>query len=264
MADRRSYQVSEVARIADVSVRALHHYDSIGLLVPKERTGAGYRRYDQDDLLRLQQILIGREQGLTLEEIRRSLDDPRFDRRQALLAQKRQLQEQARRTSEMIHAVDAALSLLEEHPGVTMDMKDLFDGFDPARYEAEARERWGDTDAYRESARRTKRYRKEDWLRIQEEQAGIYADALAALRGGRAPGSDEAMSIAERHRLSIDRWFYPCSAAMHTGLADLWEADRRFAENIDAHGAGLTAFLAVAVRANARRLGEGGEEGEAS
>jgi MerR family transcriptional regulator, thiopeptide resistance regulator len=63
------------------------------------------------------------------------------------------------------------------------------------------------------------------------------------------------MDVAERHRRSIERWFYPCGATMHTGLADLWEADPRFAANIDKHGAGLTAFLAAAVRANARRHG---------
>jgi hypothetical protein len=61
------------------------------------------------------------------------------------------------------------------------------------------------------------------------------------------------MDVAERHRLSIDRWFYPCNAQMHRGLADLWEADRRYADNIDQHGAGLTAYLAAAVRANSER-----------
>jgi MerR family transcriptional regulator, thiopeptide resistance regulator len=255
MAPRRTCQVSEVARISGVSVRALHHYDEIGLLVPRERSDAGYRRYDDADLLRLQQILIGRQQGLSLEEIRRSLDDPRFDHRQALLAQKRQLQSHARRTNDMLRAVDAALAILEGEEGETMDMKQLFDGFDPSPYEAEAQERWGDTDAYRESAKRTKRYTKDDWRAIRDEQAAIYADAAEALQAGRAPDSAEAMDIAERHRLSIGRWFYPCSSTMHVGLADMWEADGRFADNIDKHGAGLTAFLAAAVRANARRPG---------
>lgn len=253
MARRRTFHVSEVARIAGVSVRALHHYDAIGLLVPKQRTDAGYRVYDQDDLLRLQQILIGREQGLALEEIRRSLDDPRFDRAQALRAQKLQLEARARRMDDMIRAVDAALELLEGRPGGTMDMQQLFDGFDPSVYEAEVKERWGDTDAYRASAKRTKRYGKDEWRQIEEEQTAIYADAAHALQAGRTPDSDEAMDVAERHRASIERWFYPCSTGMHTNLADLWEADARFAERIDRHGAGLTAFLAAAVRANARR-----------
>jgi len=90
---QRTYRVSEVAQISGISVRALHHYDEIGLLVPKARSGAGYRLYSDDDLLRLQQILIGREQGLPLEEIRRSLDDPRCDRKRALIEQRRELEQ---------------------------------------------------------------------------------------------------------------------------------------------------------------------------
>lgn len=253
MAPRRNYQVSEVAHIAGVSVRTLHHYDAIGLLVPAERTEAGYRVYGDDDLLRLQQILIGREQGLSLEAIRRSLDDPGFDQRRALLAQKRQLQDRARRTTAMIHAIDTALAVLAEGQGGSMDMQQLFDGFDPTKHEAEAKERWGDTDAYRESANRTKRYGQTEWSQISDEHAAIYADAVAAQQAGTAPDSEVAMDVAERHRDSISRWFYPCSPTMHAGLADMWEADPRFAENIDRFGTGLTAFLAAAVRANAAR-----------
>jgi len=253
METRRTYQVSEVARIAGVSVRTLHHYDEIGLLVPQARTEAGYRVYGDADLMRLQQILIGRERGLSLEEIRRSLDDPRFDHRQALLAQKRQLQANARRTDAMIRAVDAALAVLDEGQGDTMDMQELFDGFDPATYEAEAQERWGDTDAYRELAKRTKRYGQAEWSQIRDEHAAIYADAVAAQQAGTAPDAEMVMDIAERHRDSISRWFYPCSPTLHAGLADMWEADQRFADSIDRFGAGLTAFLATAVRANARR-----------
>jgi len=255
MAGQRTYQVSAVARIAGVSVRALHHYDAIGLLVPQGRSEAGYRVYAEGDMLRLQQILLGRELGLALEEIRRSLDDPRFDHRQALLAQKRQLLARARRADEMIRAVDTAHAMLGDGSGGTMDTKQLFDGFDPSRYEAEAKERWGETEAYRESTKRAERYRKDDWGKVQEEHPAIYADAVAARQAGRAPDSAEAMDVAERHRRSIDRWLYPCGPAMHANLADLWEADPRYGENMDKHGAGLTAFLAAAVRANARRHG---------
>lgn len=92
---RGTYQVKEVSRLAGVSIRTLHYYEEIGLLVPTGRTDAGYRLYTDDDLLRLQQILIGRELGLPLEEIRRSLDDPTFNRREALLAQKKQLEQRA-------------------------------------------------------------------------------------------------------------------------------------------------------------------------
>jgi DNA-binding transcriptional MerR regulator len=84
MNTRRVLRVKEVALLAGVTVRALHHYDELGLLVPGQRSRSGYRLYTEQDLLRLQQILIGRELGLPLEEIRRSLDDPRFDLKKTL------------------------------------------------------------------------------------------------------------------------------------------------------------------------------------
>lgn len=255
MKRQRTYRVKEIAQTTGISVRALHHYDEIGLLVPKARTSAGYRLYDEDDLLRLQQILIGRELGLALEEIRRSLDDPRFDRKKALLAQKKQLQERAQQTAAMIRAVDAALTILEKGSGDDMDMKQVFNGFNASKYEAEAKARWGHTDAYKESVKRTKGYTPEDWKSFQAEQATIYGDAFAALQAGRTADSEEVMDIAERHRLAIDRWFYPCSFAIHVGLANGYEADSRFAETIDKFGAGLTPFLSAAIRANARRHG---------
>lgn len=134
-----------------------------------------------------------------------------------------------------------------------MDMKNIFDGLDPEAHADEVTQRWGDTDAYRTSARRTKAYRAEDWARMRDEQHAIYAEAAAALRAGTRPDDPVAMDVAEKHRLSIDRWFYPCSAQMHCALADMWRADPRFAASIDQHGTGLTAFLAAAVRANAER-----------
>jgi MerR family transcriptional regulator, thiopeptide resistance regulator len=249
------YRVKEVARMAGVSIRTLHHYDEIGLLVPSRRSGAGYRLYDDDDLLRLQQILIGRELGLALEEIRRSLDDPDFDRRRALEDQRAQLVRKAEQTAEMLRAIDEALAVLNGTDGGDVDMKDLFDGFDHAAHEEEARQRWGHTDAYRESARRTKNYTDEDWSRVKAEQADLYADAAALLHAGTPADAEASMDVAERLRLSIDRWFYPCPHAMHRNLADLYEGDRRFADNIDKHGAGLTDFLVEAIRANARRHG---------
>jgi DNA-binding transcriptional MerR regulator len=252
MARKRTYLVKEVAGLSGVSVRTLHHYDELGLLVPSGRTDAGYRIYDDGDLRRLQQILIGRELGLSLEDVRRSLDDPGFDRKAALLAQRAELAQRARRTDAMLRAVDAALAELQ---GETMDMKQLFDGFDPAQHEAEVQARWGSTDSFKESKRRTQRYTKEDWQRLAAEQAAIYADAFRLLQAGKAPDSADAMAVAERHRQSIDRWFYPCGPDMHRRLADMYEQDARFAENIDKHGTGLTPFLAAAIRENANRTG---------
>jgi DNA-binding transcriptional MerR regulator len=253
MTEQRRYQVKELAKLAGVSVRALHHYDSIGLLAPADRTDAGYRLYNGADLLRLQQILINRELGFSLETIRRRLDDPLFDHRQALLRQREELAARAERTRQMIHAVDAALSALQEES--TMDPKEIFGGFDPTPYEDEVKGRWGDTNAYRESARRTQGYSAEDWARYKSESDAIMKEAAAAMRAGKQPDDVEAVAIAERHRLSIDQWFYPCSPQMHAGLADMYESDGRFAANIDTCGEGLTPWWSAAIRANARQQG---------
>jgi DNA-binding transcriptional MerR regulator len=262
MQSRRHYQVKEVAQLSGVSIRALHHYDAIGLLVPSLRSPAGYRLYSEDDLLRLQQILIGRELGLPLEEIRRSLDDPSFDRRRALLAQRVALTRRAEQTSEMLHAIDAAIAVLDgasldddgnQREGTTMDYKKLFNGFDPSKYEDEVKQRWGNTEAYKQSAERAKSYTEEDWKRCMAEQGEVYADAIAALKAGKSPTDPAVMDVAERHRLAIDRWFYRCSTTMHCGLADMYEADDRFRSFFEGHAAGLTAFLSAAIRANAQR-----------
>ena len=130
--------MKDVARLTGVSVRTLHHYDAIGLLVPSGRTAAGYRRYTDDDLLRLQQILIGRELGLPLEEIRQSLDDPRFDRKAALLDQRQRLHERARQAEAMIRAIrwlyGNARLVVEPSGAVTIAALTLgLGGIDPSR-----------------------------------------------------------------------------------------------------------------------------------
>ena len=218
------------------------------------RTAAGYRLYTDSDLLRLQQILIGRELGLSLEEIRRSLDDPRFDRKAALLDQRERLRDRARQAEAMIRAIDVALAA---HDGRCkkgeMKMEDLFEGFNPAQYDEEVRRRWGKSEAFVESEKRTRRYTPDDWKALKAEQASVYDDAYAALKAGKAPSDAAVMDIAERHRMSIDRWFYPCSQEMHRGLASIYESDDRFRQSIDKHGEGLTSFLAEAIRANAAR-----------
>ena len=247
--------MKDVAQIAGVSIRALHHYDAIGLLVPGRRSSSGYRRYDDGDLLRLQQILVARQLGLSLESIRRSLDDPSFDHRQLLLAQREQLRQRAVQTARMIRAVDAVLAALDDEAGglEAVDMTQLFEGLDCAPYEDEAQRGWFESDLYAESSNRTSRYSAEDWALFSAEQAAIYADAVHSLKAGRSPRDPESMGIAERHRLSIDRWLYPCTISTHLKLADMYAADDRFSENMDKHGDGLTEFLVAAMRANARR-----------
>jgi DNA-binding transcriptional MerR regulator len=249
-----SWTVGQAAQLARVSVRTLHHYDEIGLLSPSARSAAGYRLYAIDDLERLQQILFFRELGFPLDEIARILGDPAFERRSALEAQRALLAEKAARVELMLVAIDDALDALEKGTHVSEnDMFDVFDGFDPSEYEQEVQERWGNTDAYKESARRTKSYTKSDWERFKAEQEANGARMIALFEGGAAPDSPEAMDIAEEARLLIDSWFYPLSHEMHSGLAEMYLADPRFTATYEKMSLGLAQWWHDAILANAAR-----------
>jgi hypothetical protein len=108
-------------------------------------------------------------------------------------------------------------------------------------------------DQFAESERRTRGYTPDDWRALKAEEHAILGDAYAALKAGKAPADAAVMDIAERHRLSIDRWFYPCSHELHCGLASMYESDDRFRQHFDEQREGLTSFLAEAIRANAGR-----------
>lgn len=242
-----SYHVQDVARLSGVTVRTLHHYDRIGLLVPAGRSDAGYRLYGENDLLRLQQILTWRALGFSLAEIKRVLDEPGFDRTRALRHQREALRSRAAEFLAMSRSVDRTLESLEG--GGTVAVENMFDGFDPAQYEDEVRENWGDTDAYRESKRRTAKYSQDDWKRIQREAAEIYERLATHMSAGLSPDAEEVAAVAETHRKHIDRWYYPCSRETHAALADLYTADPRFTAAIDGERPGLARFLADAIKA---------------
>ncbi len=124
-----------------------------------------------------------------------------------------------------------------------MNAKALFDGFDPSKHEAEVEERWGDTEAYRESRRRTKNYSKEDWVRIKGLDDALMKKLAVAVAAGAAPTDDASMELAEEHREHIDRFYYPCSHAMHENVAQMYTADASFQKNLDAHGQGVAALM---------------------
>jgi DNA-binding transcriptional MerR regulator len=250
----RGYTVSQVAKLAHVTVRTLHHYDELGLMRPSERSQAGYRQYSVGDLGRLQQILLYRELGFTLEAIGELIDEPVLDRGAALRAQRALLVERVNKTKTVITAVDRALRALER--GQTMAPEKMFEGFeefDHAAHADEARERWGETASYKESMQRTKRYGKDDWTKIKAEAEEIAATLAALKAAGRKPNDRDVVDAAERHRLHIDRWFYPCDHARHSALGAMYVADPRFTAYYEKRGAGLAAFVAEAIAANAAR-----------
>jgi MerR family transcriptional regulator, thiopeptide resistance regulator len=246
-----AYKIGTVSRVTGVSVRALRHYDEVGLLRPSSRSAAGYRLYTDADLERLQQVLFFRELGFGLEDIGRALADPSFDRRSTLVEHRARLVENATKAAALVRLVDRTLRSIEE--GVTMKPEEMFEGFDPSQYEDEARARWGKSEAFAESKRRTSAYGPDEWASIREESDAITA-ALAGLKAAGVPPTDaRATALAEQHRKHIDRWFYPCSPRIHRGLGEMYVADARFAAVYEKILAGLTEYICEAFRANAER-----------
>ncbi|MFG3550815.1 MerR family transcriptional regulator [Streptomyces sp. NPDC047725] len=249
-----SYSVGQVAGFAGVTVRTLHHYDDIGLLAPSERSHAGHRRYGDADLDRLQQILFYRELGFPLDQVAALLDDPDADPRAHLRRQHELLTARIEKLRKMAEAVEQAMEARSMGINLTPEERfEVFGDHDPDQYREEVEQRWGDTDAYRQSQQRAASYTKEDWQRIQREADEINQRFVALLDEGVPADSEAAMDAAEEHRRWMSRNHYDCGYEMHTGIGEMYVSDERFTRNIDAARPGLAAYQRDAFLANAVR-----------
>ena len=245
--------VGRVAEAFGVTVRTLHHYDAEGLVVPSARTSAGYRLYTDADLARLATVVTYRRLGLPLSEVRALLEGEGTPaehlrrQRDAVITRLGELEE-------LVTAIDRALEReMEQRPATTDELKELFgDGFSE-EYQAEAQERWGDTDAWTQSASRTKGYTRADFERIKAEGDAVNAAFVTALRSGASATSTQAMDAAEAHRAHIERWFYDLDHGFHRGLADMYLADPRFTKTYEDQAPGLAQYVHDAIHANADR-----------
>lgn len=229
--------VHEVSRITGVSIRALHHYDSIGLLPPTETTGSGYRLYDDRALERLQSILLFRELEFPLDEIKRILDSPNFDREKAISQQIRLLELRKEH-------LDGLIRLAREIRDKGDDRMD-FRAFDTSKideYARKAKETWGDTDAYRE-------FEKKSAGRTEEEQNVLSTELMDIFREfGKIrdtdPAGPKAAALAAKLQDHITKNYYDCTDEILVSLGQMYAAGGEFTENIDAAGGAGTAEFA--------------------
>lgn len=249
--------VGEVARLSGVTVRTLHHYDETGLLRPSGRTSAGYRLYDAADLTRLQQILFYRELGFALDDVATLLDDPDADAIGHLRRQHDLLTARIHRLQDMVASVEVHLEARQM--GIDLTPEEMLEVFGEeyaakhAEYAAEAEQRWGDTDAWAQSRRRTSSYSADDWKAAMAEQQAAAQRLVDAMQAGLPADSPEAMDAAEGHRQQITRWFYDCSLEIHRGLGDMYVQDPRFTRTYEDMAPGLAAYVRDAIHANADR-----------
>ena len=233
--------VAEVSAITGVSVRTLHHYDAIGLLKPSRVTDAGYRLYDDGALQRLQTILLFRELEFPLKQIREILEEPGFDPLDALADQIKLLELKREHLDEVItHA-----RRIQKTGVMTMD----FHAFDTKKmdaYAARAKEKWGNTDAYRESQQKTAGKTKEQLVQTGDALMDIFRE-MGELRQG-DPASCEAQALVRKLQAFITEHYYNCTNQILMGLGMMYAAGDEMTENIDkAGGAGTAVFASRAI-----------------
>lgn len=235
-------QIKEFARLTGVSVRTLHYYDEIGLLNPAfVDKSTGYRYYDEKSLLRMQEILFYRELDFSLKSIGQILSSPNYDAKQSLSEQRNLLILKKERLERLISAIDHA-----------MKGENVMSAFDNSKfdaYKAEARQRWGNTDAYREHAEKTKNYSKTKWNELAGEMNEIFAEFALCMKNGETPDSAEAQNLVKALQEHITGNYYPCTNEILAGLGQMYAADERFRSSIDGNGDGTARFVSEAIEA---------------
>ena len=238
-------QIKEFAELTGVSVRTLHYYDEIGLLKPSfvdEQNG--YRFYDENSLERMQEILFYRELDFPLKSIAEILASPNYNKQKALVEQKRLLTLKKNRLERLIEALEQA-----EKGEITMSAFDNSE-YETARqqYEDEAKQRWGGTDAYKESQAKTAGYSKEKWNDVLAGMNGVFAEFAECKKCGESADSDTAQSLVKKLQDYITANFYHCTNEIFAGLGQMYVCDERFKNNIDSHGEGTAEFVSEAIK----------------
>lgn len=239
--------IKEFAKLTGVSVRTLHFYDEIGLLKPSSVDEQnGYRFYNEHSLARMQEILFYRELDFPLKEIRMILSSPDYDKQKALKEQRQLLMLKKERLERLISALDDVTK------GKKVNMK-VFDNseFEAKRYQyaKEAKEKWGNTSAYKESAEKTADYSADKWQQVSSAMNERIAEFADLKRKGLAPDSEQALALAKRWQDFITENYYTCTKEILLGLSEMYVADERFAENIDSYGDGTAQFMSDAIKA---------------
>jgi DNA-binding transcriptional MerR regulator len=244
-------KAKEVADLTGVSVRTLHHWDSLGLLSPARSRENQYREYAEKDLAKLQQILFFKECGFSLKKIQTLLSDKNFDREKAFQLQKSYLLQEKNRLETMIETLEKSSKALLG--GYTMSTKEQFKGFDMSKnpYEKEAKELWGDETVTASASH------IENLLPERKETMGKEMDALFS-KLANLKSEDPSSEVAQRAMEEMYRFFnanfgYHYSLEAFAGLGQLYVDDERFTKTIDSFGKGLSSFLSKAMETYARK-----------
>lgn len=237
-------KINEVAKLTGITVRTLHYYDEIGLLPPCEITESGYRIYDEDSLEKLQQILFFRELDFPLNEIKEIMENPNYDKSQALERQRELLIKKRDRLEQLIALVNRTMEGEQQMSFQEFDITEIEKMKE--QYAAEVKERWGDTEAYAQSQEKTSKYSKQQWNFLQGE-----GDAILQQFGknrNERPDSAIAQELVRKWQDYITINYYQCTNEILSGLGLMYVGDERFTKNIDKYGEGTADFMSRSIQ----------------
>ena len=231
-------QIKEFAELTGVSVRTLHYYDEIGLLKPSEVDAQnGYRLYDEKSLERMQEIIFYRELDFSLKTIAQILSSPDYDKQQALSRQRKLLLSKKERLEQLIAAIDS----VEKGEGF-MKTNNEYEAL-KNKYAEEVRQRWGNTEAYKESQQRNTDFGKSAAL-----LDAVFEEFAELNRNGNSPNDEIAKVQVERLQRCITDNFYTCTNEILAGLGQMYVADERFKTNIDKRGEGTAEYISACIK----------------
>jgi DNA-binding transcriptional MerR regulator len=238
------YTVNELARLAGVSVRALHYYDELGLLKPKYRNPNGYRQYGEETVARLQQIMFFRELDFSLNEIGKILSQPGFDALEALQAHKVLLSKRARRIHELQATINRTIKNLKGER--SMEIKEYYQGFSKGqieKYREEVRQKWGEN-TLKDSEERVMDMGKQKFSALQAEGGKIFQTISDNMANGF--GSDLVQAQVVKWREWLENFHHYTDEAV-LGLGQVYSQDPRFAKFFEKYNKDLPAFLTRAI-----------------
>ncbi|MGI6153952.1 MAG: MerR family transcriptional regulator [Christensenellaceae bacterium] len=238
-------KTSDVAKLAGVSVRTLHHYDQIGLLCPRRNAQNGYREYTQEDIAALQQILFFRECGIPLERIAELLGSSDFDRTKAFELQKKALLFEKKRIDTMLETLEASIKELKGE--ITMNMQEKFNGFHFGQnpYEEEARRLFGNS-AINASNAHIAALGQSGQQKLEQSFDALFKK-LALLAEADPKGKEAQQAMAEMYRYFNTNFGVQYTPEAFAGLGRMYVEDERFTQNIDRYAEGLSVFLKEAM-----------------
>jgi len=225
-----TYTIKEIADLANVTARTIRYYGEIGLLNPADIGENGYRYYDNDSLLRLQQILFFRELDVPLKEIDLIINRPEFNLVDALENHRSSMKNRIKRLKALIANIDNTIEVIQGKK--KMAEKDYFKGFDETQYEDEAKERWDNTPQYEEQRRKWASFSKEQKEAIKVE-GGRIAIRMVGTDPNISPDDSNVQAAVGEYYAYLNKYFYTCNVTFLRGLSDMWVEDARFAVNYE-------------------------------